>query len=122
MKKKHTAQLRHRVASTRRISMSGFFNLRTSITLLVCAAAACSIASGALVAFVRPEAPVKASHPAAAGLTFAERVAYQRAIEEVYWRYRIWPKGNSKPNQSHEATRSVARILRSAGERSLCHR
>jgi N-acetylneuraminic acid mutarotase len=27
-------------------------------------------------------------------LTFAERVACQRAIEEVYWRHRIWPKGN----------------------------
>ena len=24
-------------------------------------------------------------------LSFAERVAYQRAIEEVYWRHRIWP-------------------------------
>ena len=30
-------------------------------------------------------------------LTFAERVAYQRAIEEVYWRHRIWPKENSGP-------------------------
>src|SRR6266550_2806186 len=24
-------------------------------------------------------------------LSFAERVAYQRAIEDVYWRHRIWP-------------------------------
>ena len=24
-------------------------------------------------------------------LTFADRVAYQRAIEEVYWRHRLWP-------------------------------
>ncbi|PYK25917.1 MAG: hypothetical protein DME52_07460 [Verrucomicrobia bacterium] len=32
-------------------------------------------------------------------LTFAERVAYQRAIEEVCWRHRIWPNENpdSKP-------------------------
>src|SRR5947207_14769232 len=32
-------------------------------------------------------------------LTFADRVAYQRAIEEVYLRHRIWPKANagSKP-------------------------
>jgi hypothetical protein len=30
-------------------------------------------------------------------LTFAERVAYQRAIEEVYWRHRIWPRSDSKP-------------------------
>ncbi len=25
-------------------------------------------------------------------LTFEERVSYQRAIEEVYWRHRIWSK------------------------------
>src|SRR6266404_6998219 len=33
-------------------------------------------------------------------LTFAGRVAYQYAIEEVYWRHRIWPKDNpeSKPS------------------------
>src|ERR1700757_5087202 len=33
-------------------------------------------------------------------LTFAERVAYQRAIEDVYWRHRIWPKENAKPKPS----------------------
>ena len=37
-------------------------------------------------------APSRASHPAAAGLSFADRVAYQSAIEDVYWRHRIWPK------------------------------
>jgi len=30
-------------------------------------------------------------------LTFSERVAYQRAIEEVYWRHRIWPAANAGP-------------------------
>src|SRR4029077_19277136 len=30
-------------------------------------------------------------------LTFAERAADQRAIEEVYWRHRIWPKENAQP-------------------------
>jgi N-acetylneuraminic acid mutarotase len=30
-------------------------------------------------------------------LTLADRVAYQRAIEEVYWRHRIWPKANAGP-------------------------
>ena len=24
--------------------------------------------------------------------SFAERVAFQRAIEDVYWRHRIWPR------------------------------
>src|SRR5260370_29602875 len=28
-------------------------------------------------------------------LTFADRVAYQRAIDEVYWQHRIWPKANA---------------------------
>ncbi len=28
-------------------------------------------------------------------LTFADRVAYQRTIEEVYWRHRIWPAANA---------------------------
>src|SRR5215471_1625741 len=32
-------------------------------------------------------------------LSFSERVRYQRAIEEVYWRHRIWPqeRPDSKP-------------------------
>src|SRR5438445_12427593 len=50
----------------------------------------------------RPEANAKAANCAVAGLTFAERLAYQRAIEEVYWRHRIWPcKGgvNAEPSR-----------------------
>jgi len=35
--------------------------------------------------------------PTVAGLTFAKRVAYQYAIEAVYWRHRIWPKDNTRP-------------------------
>jgi hypothetical protein len=30
-------------------------------------------------------------------LTLDDRIRYQRAIEEVYWRYRIWPKENPGP-------------------------
>ena len=41
-------------------------------------------------------------------LTFAERVAYQRAIEEVYWRHRIWPKENSRPKPSFDEVISQA--------------
>ena len=35
-------------------------------------------------------------------VTFEERVAAQRAIEEVYWTHRIWPKENpgAKPPPS----------------------
>ncbi len=33
----------------------------------------------------------------ARSLSFEERVAAQRAIEQVYWSHRIWPKENSAP-------------------------
>ena len=45
-------------------------------------------------------------------LTFAERVAYQRAIEEVYWRHRIWPKERPDPKPSLDAVMSQAQIER----------
>src|SRR5689334_3470402 len=31
-------------------------------------------------------------------LSFADRVAYQRAIENVYWQHRIWPRPDPKPS------------------------
>src|SRR5437660_3455395 len=43
-------------------------------------------------------------------LTFADRVAYQRAIEEVYWRHRIWPKENPDPKPSLDAVISQAQL------------
>ena len=63
-----------------------------------------------LLSFFRPEAPAKLSHPAAAGLSFEERVAYQRAIEEVYWRHRIWPKENSRPKPSLDKVMSRTQL------------
>jgi hypothetical protein len=30
-------------------------------------------------------------------LSLAERVRYQRAVEEVYWRHTLWPKENERP-------------------------
>src|SRR5215469_3414852 len=45
-------------------------------------------------------------------LTFAQRVAYQRAIEEVYWHHRIWPKENANPKPSLDAVTSHAQIER----------
>ena len=90
------------------------------MALLVCGAA-CSILTGTLLAFFRTETPERVSHPAAAGLTFAERVSYQRAIEDVYWRHRIWPKErlNSKPSldavmSQAELEKKVADYLRSS--------
>src|SRR5437762_14136598 len=43
-------------------------------------------------------------------LTFAQRVAYQRAIEEVYWRHRIWPKERPDPKPSVDAVMSQAQL------------
>ena len=42
--------------------------------------------------------------------SFAERVAYQRAIEDVYWRHRIWPKENPDPKPSLDAVMSQAQL------------
>ena len=79
--------------------------------MLVCAAAICSmIVTGTLLAFWRSDASEKVSQPAGAGLTFAERVNYQRAIEEVYWRHRVWPKENSKPKPSLDEVMSAQQI------------
>src|SRR5713101_6109846 len=94
MKTKHTAR-------------SAFFNLRILITLFLCAVAACSLVSRPLLAFFRFEVPTTGSQRT---LTFAERVAYQRAIEEVYWRHRIWPKENPKPKPSLDEVMSTQQI------------
>jgi hypothetical protein len=43
-------------------------------------------------------------------LTFAERVAYQRAIEDVYWRHRIWPKERPDAKPPLDAVMSQERL------------
>src|SRR5712691_1784327 len=94
----------------KRNAQSAFFNLRVLTTVLVCAAAAGSMLSGTLLAFFRAEAPIK---PSQRTLTFAERVAYQRAIEDVYWRHRIWPKNGGErpdPKPSLDAVMSQAQL------------
>jgi N-acetylneuraminic acid mutarotase len=77
------------------------------IGFLVCTATAYLLAAGTLLASLRP-------HTSSSGcqrtLTFAERVAYQRAIEEVYWRHRIWPKENSQPKPPLQAIVSPAQL------------
>ena len=57
--------------------------------------------------FSGPEAPSNLSQRT---LTFAERVAYQRAIEDVYWRHRIWPKERPDPKPSLDAVMSQAQL------------
>src|SRR6516225_9694441 len=77
-------------------SQAGLVSVRVLISILVCAAAASSLVSGRLPGLFSLEAPTKISQKT---LTFQERVGYQRAIEEVYWRHRIWPaeRPDSKP-------------------------
>jgi hypothetical protein len=48
--------------------------------------------------------------PPHATLTFAERVAYQRGIEEIYWRHRIWPKERPDPKPSLDAVMSQTQL------------
>jgi len=88
---------------------SGFLAPRVLIALVLCGAA-CSIITGTLLGFLRPEEPTKISDPAVAGLTFEERVTYQRAIEDVYWRHRIWPKERPDPKPSLDAVMSQAQL------------
>src|SRR4029077_3508266 len=69
----------------KRIAESGLLGLR----IVVFCTAACLVITGTLLGFFRSETPTNTTQRT---LTFQERVAYQRAIEEVYWRHRIWPK------------------------------
>src|SRR6476661_373568 len=85
---------------------SAYVSPRVLVILLVCAAA-CLIATRTLPAFLRSEAPEKLSQRT---LTFAERVAYQRAIEDVYWRHRIWPNERRDPKPSLDAVMSQAQL------------
>jgi hypothetical protein len=89
----------------RRTAQSGVFSLR----LILCAAAVCSLITGTLLAFFRSDSPANACQRT---LTFAERVAYQRAIEEVYWRQQIWPRERSDPKPSFDAVMSQAQLER----------
>jgi N-acetylneuraminic acid mutarotase len=60
-----------------------------------------------LLAFFRPEAPANSSQKTP---TFAERVSYQHAIEDVYWRHRIWPKERPDPKPSLDAVMSRTQL------------
>src|SRR5437016_5025785 len=89
--------------NTKKHAHSGFLGSRALIALLVCASAGCSL----LASFLAPATPAKVLHRT---LTFEERVAYQRAIEEVYWRHRIWPKENANAKPSLDAVMSQAQL------------
>ena len=78
---------------------TAFVSPRALVILLVCAAI-CLVVTRTLPAFLRSEAPANLSQRT---LTFTERVVCQRAMENVYWRHRIWPRNrgerpDSKPS------------------------
>src|SRR5207253_2546287 len=56
---------------------------------------------------LRSETPTNVSQRI---LTFAERVAYQQAIEDVYWRHRIWPKERHDAKPSLDAVMSQEQL------------
>ena len=79
----------------KRSALSSAFLGRHILSPLLVSLATCSIIYGPLLTFTCSETSAKTADRA---LTFEERVAYQQAIEEVYWRHRIWPKERSDPN------------------------
>src|SRR5712675_225623 len=88
-------------------TQSAFFNLRALTGLLLCAVTAyfvlIPIRSGLAFLHAPSNAPQRT-------LTFEERVSYQRAIEDVYWRHRIWPKDRPDPKPSVDAVMSQAQL------------
>jgi hypothetical protein len=85
---------------------AAFLTRRPIVALIVCGAVS-SLLAGSLLAFLRGNA---ASKSAPRTLTFAERVVYQQAIEDVYWRHWIWPKERPDPKPSLEAVMSEVQL------------
>ena len=75
--------------------------LRAAVYLLLL------LSTGTLLAFLHPGVLGESLQRT---LTFKERVAYQRAIEEVYWRHRIWPRERPDPKPSLDVVMSQAQI------------
>jgi N-acetylneuraminic acid mutarotase len=100
-------------AGRRWVGEGGFLRPRVLVAILLCMGIACSIVTATLstttgkLALLRGEAPAK---PSQRTLTFAERVSYQRAIEDVYWRHRIWPKERPDPKPSLDRVMSQAQL------------
>ncbi len=80
--------------------------LFSCVIVALCWAVNLPIAKGRASAASVAASAIRTSRP----LTFAERVAYQTAIEDVYWRHRIWPKANPGPKPSLDAVMSQADI------------
>src|SRR5205807_10602329 len=81
------------------------------IALLVCVAFAIYFGAQANAARFFTKAFASRTHSSTQRqLSFADRVAYQRAIEEVYWRHRIWPAERTELKPSLDAVMPTAEI------------
>ena len=83
--------------------------MKKRIAVLFSAAVVFSMVAGTLLALFRPGTEANVSQR---NLTFAERVVYQRVIEEVYWRHRIWPNERRDPKPSLDSVMSQAQLER----------
>src|SRR5207247_11073175 len=90
----------NRLVIQKRISQSAFFNLRILLALVAFFVWVLSMLGDV-------QAPTSTSGRT---LTFAEHVAYQRVIEDVYWRHRIWPKERPDPKPSLDQVMSQAQL------------
>jgi hypothetical protein len=88
------------------LAKSAFFDPRALFIVILCATT-CFVVTRTLPAFLQSEVPVKHSQRS---LTFAERVAYQYAIEDVYWRNRIWAKERPDAKPSLDTAMSQTRL------------
>jgi len=77
-----------------------------SIVWFVCASIAFGSGIGMALIFPDPQARETVRQE----LTLDERVAYQYAIEGVYWRHRIWPRENPGPKPPLDAIVSQRQI------------
>src|ERR1700719_4706414 len=94
------------------MSQRGSLGRRAVTACLLCAGMACVLSAGTLPATGRGAASSRTQAPESLRQTptLAERVAYQYAIEEVYWRHRIWPKDNPQPKPPLDTVISRERI------------
>jgi hypothetical protein len=91
-------------------SLSRSIRARAWVALVLCTAGGCPVVKAASF---RPEAINTAFQKT---LTFADRVGYQRAVEEVYWQHRIWPKENPRPKPSLDEVMSQEQIQQKVEE------
>src|SRR5262250_3098097 len=94
------------IVKRKSIDQAAFLTLRT-IVALISGGAVSSLLAASLFAFLRGDVGTKS---ALGTLTFAQRVGYQRAIENVYWRHRIWPKERHDPKPLLDAVMSQAQL------------